>query len=228
MLSAATHDPELAEATRVAEVNALTAAGTFGASLRATPEFTALLAASAAMGADPVAQAAIGAFNDKQEELPGRGGHEPAQPGSGRRARPSARGDVRRARRWSPMSTPRPRSETSAGRRRRSSAVSSASTSPPTAAPAAAAAVRGHHADNRDPRGDRRVRPGPPQAPAVAAYRAAEAALDADSEAQALMDELRRAQQQAFIDAQQRGETAVARRPWMRCAAARPTSVPTR
>lgn len=68
MLSAATHDPELAEATRVAEINALTAVGTFGASLRATPEFTALLAASAAMGADPVAQTAISAFNEKQED----------------------------------------------------------------------------------------------------------------------------------------------------------------
>lgn len=45
------------------------------------------------------------------------------------------------------------------------------------------------------------------QAPAVAAYRAAEAALNADSEALALVEELRRAQQQV-IDAQRRGEQA--------------------
>ena len=44
------------------------------------------------------------------------------------------------------------------------------------------------------------------QAPAVAAYRAAQAALDADPHAQALMAELRHLQQ-AFIVAQQRGQT---------------------
>ena len=44
------------------------------------------------------------------------------------------------------------------------------------------------------------------QAPAVGAYRAAQAALDADPDAQALMAELRHLQQ-AFIEAQQRGET---------------------
>jgi cell fate (sporulation/competence/biofilm development) regulator YlbF (YheA/YmcA/DUF963 family) len=44
------------------------------------------------------------------------------------------------------------------------------------------------------------------QAPAVSTYRAAEAALDADPDAQALMAELRHLQQ-AFIEAQQRGET---------------------
>jgi len=68
MLSTATHDPALAAASQAAEIDALTAGATFGASLRATPEFTALLAASAAMGADPVAQAAISAFNEKQED----------------------------------------------------------------------------------------------------------------------------------------------------------------
>ena len=44
------------------------------------------------------------------------------------------------------------------------------------------------------------------QAPAVGAYRAAQAALDADPGAQALMDRLRH-HQQAFIETQQRGET---------------------
>ena len=44
------------------------------------------------------------------------------------------------------------------------------------------------------------------QAPAVGAYRAAQAALDADPDAQALMAELRQLQQD-FIEAQQRGET---------------------
>jgi len=43
-------------------------------------------------------------------------------------------------------------------------------------------------------------------APALAAYRAAEAALDANPDAQALMADLRRFQQ-ASIEAQQRGET---------------------
>ena len=68
MLSPATRDSELAEAMRVAEMDALTAAAAFGGSLRATPEFRALLAASTSMAADPVAQAAIGAFNERQEE----------------------------------------------------------------------------------------------------------------------------------------------------------------
>ena len=45
-------------------------------------------------------------------------------------------------------------------------------------------------------------------APAVSAYRAAQASLDADPQAQALMDELRYLQQ-TFIAAQQRGETPV-------------------
>ena len=44
------------------------------------------------------------------------------------------------------------------------------------------------------------------QAPPLGAYRAAQAALDADPGAQALMAELRHLQQ-AFIEAQQRGET---------------------
>ena len=43
-------------------------------------------------------------------------------------------------------------------------------------------------------------------APALSAYRAAEAALDANPDAQALMADLRRFQQ-ASIEAQQRGET---------------------
>jgi cell fate (sporulation/competence/biofilm development) regulator YlbF (YheA/YmcA/DUF963 family) len=44
------------------------------------------------------------------------------------------------------------------------------------------------------------------QAPSVSAYRAAQVALDANPDAQALMAELRHLQQ-AFIEAQQRGET---------------------
>ena len=43
-------------------------------------------------------------------------------------------------------------------------------------------------------------------APAVGAYRAAQAALDADPGARALLDKLRHLQQ-AFIETQQRGET---------------------
>ena len=69
MLSAATHDPAaIAAATQAAELNALAAGGTFGASLRATAEFGALLAASAAMDGDPVAQAALAAYGEKQQE----------------------------------------------------------------------------------------------------------------------------------------------------------------
>jgi cell fate (sporulation/competence/biofilm development) regulator YlbF (YheA/YmcA/DUF963 family) len=68
MLSTATHDPAVAAASQAAEIDALMAGATFGASLRATPEFTALLAASAAMGADPVAQTAISAYNEVQED----------------------------------------------------------------------------------------------------------------------------------------------------------------
>lgn len=68
MLATARHDQAVAAATAAAEIDALTAGATFGAVLRATTEFTALLAASAAMGADPVAQAAISVFNEKQED----------------------------------------------------------------------------------------------------------------------------------------------------------------
>ena len=52
-----------------AEVEALTAAGTFGAALRASPEFTALLAADRALSADAEATAAIEAFGARQAEL---------------------------------------------------------------------------------------------------------------------------------------------------------------
>lgn len=44
------------------------------------------------------------------------------------------------------------------------------------------------------------------QAPAVSAYRSAQTALDADPQAQALVDELRHAQQ-SVIEAHRRGET---------------------
>ena len=70
MLDPATHDPaDLAAATRAAEAEALAAAGTFGAALRASPEFTALLAADRALSEDAEAVAAIAAFNSHQAEL---------------------------------------------------------------------------------------------------------------------------------------------------------------
>ena len=53
MLYPSTQDPaDLAAATRAAEAEALAAAGTFGAALRASPEFTALLAADRALSED--------------------------------------------------------------------------------------------------------------------------------------------------------------------------------
>ncbi len=70
MLYPATLDAaDLAAATRAAEAEALTAAGTFGATLRGSPEFTALLAADAALSGDAAATAAIEAFGTLQGEL---------------------------------------------------------------------------------------------------------------------------------------------------------------
>jgi cell fate (sporulation/competence/biofilm development) regulator YlbF (YheA/YmcA/DUF963 family) len=70
MLDLSTQDPaELAVGQRAAEAEALTAAGTFGAALRASPEFAALLAANDALTADAKATAAIEAFGDRQAEL---------------------------------------------------------------------------------------------------------------------------------------------------------------
>ena len=70
MLYPATLDAaDLAAATRAAEAEALTAGGTFGATLRGSPEFTALLAADATMSADVAARAAIEAFGTLQAEL---------------------------------------------------------------------------------------------------------------------------------------------------------------
>ena len=60
---------DLSAATRAAEAEALAAAGTFGAALRASPEFTALLAADRALSEDSEAVAAIEAFNSLQAEL---------------------------------------------------------------------------------------------------------------------------------------------------------------
>lgn len=62
-------NPALAAASQAAEVDALAAGSTFGALLRETPEHAALLAASSALRADPVAQAAISAYNERQEDL---------------------------------------------------------------------------------------------------------------------------------------------------------------
>jgi cell fate (sporulation/competence/biofilm development) regulator YlbF (YheA/YmcA/DUF963 family) len=59
----------LAAAPRAAEAEALTAAGTFGTALRASPEFAALLAAENALSADATANAAIEAFGNLQAEL---------------------------------------------------------------------------------------------------------------------------------------------------------------
>ena len=70
MLDLSTQDPaELAVGQRAAEAEALTAAGRFGAALRASPEFAALLAANDALTADAKATAAIEAFGDRQAEL---------------------------------------------------------------------------------------------------------------------------------------------------------------
>ncbi len=69
MVSAEAHDPALAAASDAAEIDALVAGGTFGARLGATPEFAALLAASAALTADSVAQDAIAACREKQQDF---------------------------------------------------------------------------------------------------------------------------------------------------------------
>jgi cell fate (sporulation/competence/biofilm development) regulator YlbF (YheA/YmcA/DUF963 family) len=69
MISQLADDPAAyAAAARAAEAEALTAAGTFGAALRASPEFTALLAADKALADDPEASAAIEAFSSLQAE----------------------------------------------------------------------------------------------------------------------------------------------------------------
>ena len=70
MLDLSTQDAAgLAAAPRAAEAEALMAAGAFGAALRASPEFVALLAANDALSADAGATAAIEAFGDRQAEL---------------------------------------------------------------------------------------------------------------------------------------------------------------
>jgi cell fate (sporulation/competence/biofilm development) regulator YlbF (YheA/YmcA/DUF963 family) len=70
MLDLSTQDPAgIADAPRAAEAEALTAAGTFGAVLRASPEFGALLAANDALSTDAAATAAIEAFGSHQAEL---------------------------------------------------------------------------------------------------------------------------------------------------------------
>ena len=70
MLDLSTQDAaDLAAAPRGAEAEALTAAGTFGAALRASPEFAALLAANEALSVDAAATTAIEAFGARQAEL---------------------------------------------------------------------------------------------------------------------------------------------------------------
>ena len=70
MLDLSTQDAAgFATAPRAAEAEALMAAGAFGAALRASPEFVALLAANDALTADAKATAAIEAFGDRQTEL---------------------------------------------------------------------------------------------------------------------------------------------------------------
>jgi cell fate (sporulation/competence/biofilm development) regulator YlbF (YheA/YmcA/DUF963 family) len=70
MLDLSTQDPAgIADSTRTAEAEALMAAGAFGAALRASPEFAALLAANDALSADAEATAAIEAFQSRQAEL---------------------------------------------------------------------------------------------------------------------------------------------------------------
>jgi cell fate (sporulation/competence/biofilm development) regulator YlbF (YheA/YmcA/DUF963 family) len=70
MLDLSTQDPAgVAAVPSAAEVEALAAAGAFGAALRTSPEFTALLDADRALSADPGATAAIEAFGARQAEL---------------------------------------------------------------------------------------------------------------------------------------------------------------
>lgn len=52
-----------------AEAGALAAARTFGAALKASPEFSALLAADQAISVDPQAEAAITAFDRLQQQF---------------------------------------------------------------------------------------------------------------------------------------------------------------
>jgi cell fate (sporulation/competence/biofilm development) regulator YlbF (YheA/YmcA/DUF963 family) len=68
MFTHAPSDPALEAATRAAEANALTAAGTLGSILRDTPEFAALLAADRALSEDAAALAAIEAVNTREAE----------------------------------------------------------------------------------------------------------------------------------------------------------------
>lgn len=60
---------EVLAAQRAAEAEVFIAAETFGAALRASPEFAALLRASDALKADAGANAAIEAFGRRQAEL---------------------------------------------------------------------------------------------------------------------------------------------------------------
>jgi len=60
---------DIMAATRAAEADALTSATTFGAVLRSSPEFGALMAANQALASDAAATAAIEAFNSRQEDL---------------------------------------------------------------------------------------------------------------------------------------------------------------
>jgi cell fate (sporulation/competence/biofilm development) regulator YlbF (YheA/YmcA/DUF963 family) len=60
---------DFAAVTSAAEAEALAAASTFGAALRASPEFTALLATDRALSEDAEAVAAIEAFNNLQAKL---------------------------------------------------------------------------------------------------------------------------------------------------------------
>jgi cell fate (sporulation/competence/biofilm development) regulator YlbF (YheA/YmcA/DUF963 family) len=70
MLDPATQgQADFAAVTSAAEAEALAAAGTFGAALRASPEFIAFLAADRALSEDAEAVAAIEAFNSLQAEL---------------------------------------------------------------------------------------------------------------------------------------------------------------
>ena len=70
MLTPSTLDQsDLAAAARAAEAEALAAAGTFGAILRASPEFRALLEANTAVAAEAAATEAIEAFESRRAEL---------------------------------------------------------------------------------------------------------------------------------------------------------------
>ena len=186
----------LAAATQAAESDALTAAGDVrGRAPRQPRVHRRCSRPTGRSSADPVATAAIEAFNEPPGGAPGRAAMnllDDAQQGDELDRLLEAMYAVPSV---APTSPPRPPSRPSAARRRRSSAAQSGSTSPPTAAPAAAAAEGDSDAQHRDPRGGRRVRPGPPRGAGRGRLSRGAEAPRRGPGAQALMADLRERQQ---------------------------------